>query len=594
MFLKQSKSWKGTYLSFVQGYRENNKVKHKTIEKLGYLEDLRKEFPDPISHFKKIASEKATNEINELLIKNINTKKLNDNSHEKNAGYLILKKMYRDLELSTLFQRIQTTSNCEYSLDEIMQLLVYSRILYPGSKKETFDNKDKFFEDFDFTLKDLYRSLDNFTKYKDDVCKTLWENTKNKYNRDTSTTYYDCTNYYFEISYNDADLIDEEGNILEKGFRKKGPSKEKRKTPIIGMGLLMDKTNIPLSYTLFPGNESEKDKIIPHLQQAKRDFNLKRTIIVADRGLNTSDNTLFIAHKNDDKKTNHDGYIYGQSIIGSSKEFKEWAINPEGFIKDIIVKDDTDDTTYLENNNIIFRHKSRIFAKTIQIKRDGKRTNKYDIYQKQLVYYSQKYADRQKRLRDETVLKAIDLINNRGKYTKSTSYGANKYINNIAYDKKTGEIPEGLELTLKKELIKEEEKYDGFYSIVTSELNMSDLDIRNAYKGLWKIEETFKITKTNLKTRPVYVWTKEHIESHFLTCFVSLVIMRLLEIKLENKISMNNVIKHLKNYNCTKVEHDLYIFNYYNSEMKLLSNIFNINLDKKYRFLSEIKKITLK
>ena len=208
-----------------------------------------------------------------------------------------------------------------------------------------------------------------------------------------------------------------------------------------------------------------------------------------------------------------------------------------------------------------------------------------------MVYFSNKYAKRQKKLRNEIIIKAKDLIENRGKYTQSTSYGANKYINNIAYNKKTGEIPEGLELSLKEDLIKEEEKYDGYYSIVTSELKMSDIDIRNTYKGLWKIEETFKLTKTNLRTRPVYVWTKNHIESHFLSCFISLVIIRLLEIKVDNKISINNLIKHLKNYNCNNLQHNLYHFNYYNNDIITIENTFNIDLSKKFRNLSEIKNL---
>ena len=578
------------YLTYVQGYRDKNGIiKQRIIKKIGNWDELTKLYNDPIKHFNDLAKKDNDNIVNTANIKLSETMKTN--SHFNNVGYIIIKKIYHNLGLSTLLNNKQTLIDVEFSLDKIMQLLVYSRILFPGSKLETYNNKDIYFENFNFSIKDMYRSLDYFTEYKKDVCKTLWENTKSEYNRDTSTTYYDCTNYYFEISYNDTDLIDEEGNILEKGIRKKGPSKEKRKSPIIGMGLLMDKTNIPLSYDLFPGNESEKDKIRPHLNQAKRDFGIDRTIIVADRGLNTSDNTVFIAHKNNDKKTNHDGYIYGQSILGGSKEFKEWAINPDGFTKDILNEDDYDETTDSENDAIVFKHKSRIIAKTVKIKRDGRRTNEYDIYQKQMVYFSNKYAKRQKKLRNEIIIKAKDLIENRGKYTQSTSYGANKYINNIAYNKKTGEIPEGLELSLKEDLIKEEEKYDGYYSIVTSELKMSDIDIRNTYKGLWKIEETFKLTKTNLRTRPVYVWTKNHIESHFLSCFISLVIIRLLEIKVDNKISINNLIKHLKNYNCNNLQHNLYHFNYYNNDIITIENTFNIDLSKKFRNLSEIKNL---
>lgn len=605
MFLKQSVSNGKPYLSFVQGYRtEDGKVRHKTIEKLGYIDDLKKIYDDPISHFKEIAKQKTKDEINELVIKNLKSKKIDNNSHPKNLGYVILKKVYDELNISNVLNKKQSVLDINYSLDGIMKLLVFSRILYPASKNETYNNKDAFFENFDFSLKDLYRSLDHFNDLKDNVIKSIWESTKNVYNRDTSISYYDTTNYYFEISYNDEDLIDENGNILEKGSRKKGPSKEHRKTPIIGMGLLIDKIGIPLTYDLFPGNESEKLMMRPTLKKTKSKFGIDRTIIVADRGQNTSDNTVFIAGKNDDEHTNHDGYVYGQSIIGADKEFKTWALDQSGFTNDYIydedgklvtfkdaIKDDNGNILRYEDKPVIFKHKSRVYAKKVQIKKDNKRDVTYQIYQKQMVYYSKKYADRQKHERDLAIKKAEDLIKNPGKYTQATSYGCIKYINNIRFDEETGEVPQGLELSLKLDKIKEEEKFDGYYSIVTSEKNLTDKEIRDIYKGLWKIEESFKITKSDLETRPVFVWTKEHIEAHFLTCFISLVILRLIEYKTKRKYSTSSIIKSLKNYNSNNLEHDIYLQSFTNEIIKDLSNIYNIDLSRKYLTLSEIKKI---
>ena len=605
MFLRKSISHGKIYLSFVQGYRdENGKVKQKTIEKLGYLDDLKKIFNNPIEHFQSIAKEKSSEQIKEYTIKNLNTKTIDDNSHPKNLGYVILKKVYDELGISSILKDKQSSLNIKYSLDNIMKLLVFSRILYPSSKNETFNNKDVFFEKFDFSLKDLYRSLDYFDSLKNEIVKSIWNNTKDSYKRDTSISYYDTTNYYFEISYNDEDLIDENGNILEKGSRKKGPSKEHRKTPIIGMGLLMDKNGIPLSYDLFPGNESEKLMMRPTLKKTKRQFGIDRTIIVADRGQNTSDNTVFIAGKNDDKHTNHDGYVYGQSIVGADKEFKTWALNQDGFVNDFIYDDEGNKITFKEaikdeNGNIlryedkpvIFKHKSRVYAKKVQIKKDSKRNVNYLIYQKQMVYYSKKYAERQKHERELAIKKAEDLINNPGKYTQATSYGCTKYINNIRFDEETGEVPKGLELSLKLDKIKEEEKYDGYYSIVTSEKNLTDKEIRDIYKGLWKIEESFKITKSDLETRPVYVWTKEHIEAHFLTCFISLIILRLIEYKTNRKYSTSSIIDSLKKYISNNLEHDIYLQNFTNDIIKDLSNTYNIDLSRKYLTLSEIKKI---
>ena len=605
MFLRKSISHGKIYLSFVQGYRdENGKVKQRTIEKLGYLDDLKKQYNNPIEYFKNIAKDKSSEQIKQYTIKNLNTKIIDDNSHSKNLGYVILKKVYDELDITSILNQKQSSLNIKYSLNDIMKLLVFSRVLYPSSKNETFNNRDIFFEKFDFSLKDLYRSLDHFESLKDEIVKSIWNNTKKSYKRDTSISYYDTTNYYFEISYNDEDLIDENGNILEKGTRKKGPSKEHRKTPIIGMGLLMDKNGIPLSYDLFPGNESEKLMMRPTLKKTKRQFGIERTIIVADRGQNTSDNTVFIAGKNDDAHTNHDGYVYGQSIIGSDKEFKTWTLNQEGFVNDYIydengnivtfkeaIKDDNGNILKYEDKPAIFKHKSRVYAKKVQIKKDNKRNVTYQIYQKQMVYYSRKYAERQKHERELAIKKAEDLIKNPGKYTQATSYGCTKYINNIRFNEETGEIPKGLELSLKLDKIKDEEKYDGYYSIVTSEKNLTDKEIRDIYKGLWKIEESFKITKSNLETRPVFVWTKEHIEAHFLTCFISLVILRLIEYKTSRKYSTTSIINSLKNYISNNLEHDIYLQNFTNNIIKDLSKIYNVDLSRKYLTLSAIKNI---
>lgn len=571
------------YLSYVRGFRDKNgKTRQVTVEKIGNWNDLIKKYDDPVKYFNEKAAEREKElslEMNDTFNYSLN-EELPMNIKPNNLGYLFLKSIYDELRISDFFKDKQKNLNIGYDLNDIFKLLIYSRIMKPGSKKETYDNKDIYFEKFDFSLKDLYRSLDNFCEYQEELETWLWNMTKDKYKRDITNSYYDCTNYYFEISYNDEDLVDEEGNILIKGYRKKGPSKENRKDPIIQMGLLMDNSDLPLAYNLFPGNESEKKTLRPAIKKVKRNFGIERTVVVADRGLNTSDNTVFIAGKNNSDKVNHDGYIYGQSVLGGDKEFKEY-----------VLKNDYITDTIIENNETItFKHKSRIFAKTIQIERDGKRNNKSVVYQKQMVYYSQKYADRQKYERELLILKAKDLIANPGKYTRATSYGAANYVNNIKFDKETGLIPKGTLLSLNEEKIKELEKYDGYYSIVTSELDMDDKELRDRYKGLWKIEESFKITKSLLKSRPVYVWTKEHIEAHFLTCFISLLIVRLLEIKTNKKYSIDSIIKSLSELTCTNLKADTYVINTRNEITTELSDLFGLDLTKKYIKLQKIKK----
>lgn len=570
------------YLSYVRGYRDKNgKSKQVTVEKIGNWEDLIKLYDDPIKYFNKKANERERElflESQGIFTYSLN-EELDENTKPHNLGYIFLKYIYDELSLNDFFRQKQKYLNVEYNLNDIFKLLIYSRIMNPGSKKEAFDNKNIYFDNFNFSLKDLYRSLDNFCQYQEDIQTWLWNKTKNKYNRDISNSYYDCTNYYFEISYNDEDLIDEEGNILIKGYRKKGPSKENRKDPIIQMGLLMDNTDLPLAYNLFPGNESEKTTLRPALNKVKRNFGIERTIVVADRGLNTSDNTVFVAGKNNSSSNNHDGYIYGQSVLGADKEFKDYVLKDD-YIVDKIIEG---------NETILFKHKSRIFAKAIQINRNGKRTNKSVVYQKQMVYYSQKYADRQKKERELVIAKAKDLISNPGKYTRATSVGAAGFVNNIKFDEKTGLVSNATSLSLNEEKIKELEKYDGYYSIVTSELEMSDKDLRDKYRGLWKIEETFKITKSILKSRPVYVWTKEHIEAHFLTCFVALLILRLLEIKTNKAYSIENIIESINELTCTNLKADTYVINARNNITTDLCNIFNLDLTKKYIKLQKIK-----
>jgi len=603
MFLKQSISNGKTYLSFVQGYRdESGKVKQRTIEKLGYLDVLLKDYVDPVAHFKEIAKHKTNEDINELTIKNLNSIKISETSKNKNLGYCILKQIYKELNITSVLNNKQSKSKIQFSLDDILSMLVFMRIINPSSKKEAFEKMDMLFEKYNFSLDDVYRSLTVINPLKENIQKTMWAHTKEKYNRDTKTTYYDCTNYYFEIEYNDEDIydLDKDGNILldsnglpiilEKGLRKRGPEKNHRPDPIVEMGLLMDASGIPLSYNIFPSNESEKNSLLPILGRTKNDYALERTIIVADRGLNTSENIIKIAGISLEQSLKMNGYVYGQSVRGADEEFKKWVLKQDYIIETI--KEENDEA-------IIFKHKSRIYPKMMYIIRDDKEKTKsnhkkresLNIDQKQMVYYSQKYADKQKRDRDTIINKANDLISNPQKYTKATSYGISGYVNNLKFVKSTGEVADSNNLTLNEDKIKEEEKYDGYYSIVTSEEKLSDIEIRNIYRGLSKIEETFKVTKTGLESRPVWVSRKDHIESHFLICFISLVILRLIEKRLNNKYSFIKIIESIKSCTCTNLEHDVYVQNFRNEVIVELEKAFNIDLSKKYITLSKIKKL---
>ena len=590
LFLKTAKYKNGkTYLSIVDGYRVDGKVKQKVYKKIGYLEDLEKQFDDPISHFKKeveilkkqfISKITTTFDINQ------------DNTFEDdtfNIGYAYLKTIFKELDINSVLKNKQYSSNIEYSLSKACELLTYSRILDPGSIKYTYEHKNQFFEPFDLSLDDLYRCLNPLLDCKEDIFKTIWENTKEEYHRDASTSYYDCTNYYFEIEYDDEDIKNEDGEIIKKGLRKRGPEKNHRPDPIVEMGLLLDKQGFPISYNLFSGNTSEKETLIPEIHNIKRRHNIDKVIVVADRGLNCSDNMIKMAGIDLDKE-NRDGYIYGQSVRGADQEFKNWILSGDYKIDKII-----DD----EGNEIIFKHKSRIYPKKMYITRDDKGLTKsgnkkkqsITVDQKQMVYYSQKYADKQKRDRQMVIEKAKDLIKNPGAYTRATSYGAAGYINNIKFDKETGAISNDSDLSLNEDKINEDAKYDGYYSIVTSEENLSDLELRNIYKGLSKIEETFKITKSEFNARPINVRLEDHIDAHFLICFISLVIIRILQNKINDKYTIKNILEKMKDFKCTHETGNLYKFIGYKPEIQYLNRKLQMNLDMKYNTREEIRKI---
>ena len=541
LFLKQSKFKNGkTYLSIVNGYRSDEKVKQKVYQKIGYLDDLKKQFENPVEYYKNYVENLKKEQITKITTTFDITNDNDFGDDTFNIGYAYLKSIFRDLNITDVLKNKQYSTNIEYSLSKACELFTYSRILDPGSIKYTYEHKNQFFEPFDLSIDDLYRSLKPMLDCKEDIFKTIWENTKDKYNRDASTSYYDCTNYYFEIEYDDPDTIDENGKIVKKVLRKRGPEKNHRPDHIVEMGLLLDKQGFPISYNLFPGSTPEKETLVPEIKKIKRRHNIDKIIVVADRGLNCSDNMIKTAGIDLDKK-NRDGYVYGQSVRGADKEFKEWILKDDYIIDKIIDED---------GNKIIFKHKSRVYPKKMYITREDKGLTKngnkkkqsITVDQKQMVYYSQKYADKQKRDRQMVIEKAKDLIKNPGAYTRATSYGAAGYINNIKFDKETGAVSNSSELSLNILKINEDEKFDGYYSIVTSEEHLSNLELRNIYRGLAKIEETFKITKSEFNARPINVRLEDHIDAHFLICFISLVIIRILQNNTNNKYSIKNLL----------------------------------------------------
>ena len=591
LFIKKYLAHNGkTYCSIVDGFRIDGKVKQKVIQKYGYLEDLNDKYGDG-TKFLNNELERLKKEFQTKFTTTIDLNEYSSFDDDTfNIGYCYLKYIYKIFGIDEILKKKQYSTNIEFSLPKACELLTYSRIINPGSIKFNFEHKNQFFEPFDLSLDDLYRSLIPMLSCKEDIFKAIWSNTKDKYHRDASTSYYDCTNYYFEIEYDDNDVLDKDGNIIKKGIRKRGPEKNHRPDPIVEMGLLMDKTGFPISYNIFSGSTSEKETLIPEVQKLKKRHNIDKVIIVADKGLNDSENMIKLAGLDLDKE-NRDGYIYSQTVRGADAEFKEWVLNESDYTIDIIKDDD--------GNDIVFKHKSRMFPRKMNIIRSdkgltkggNKRRQSIFVDQKQMVYYSQKYADKQKRDRQMAIDKAKALIKNPSGYTRATSVGAVNYINNIAFDKSTGAVADGLNLSLNEKRIQEEEKFDGFYAIVTSEENLSDLELRNIYKGLSKIEETFKITKSEFKARPINVRLEDHIDALFLICFIALVIIRILQAESNNKYSLKQLLEKIKNFECTHESGNIYKLIKYKPEIQYLNRKFNIPFDNKYLTREQIKKI---
>jgi len=595
---KQPRKDGDTYLSIKEKYHVPKVgARERTIERIGLVSELKKTIDDPIAYYNNYAKQ-LTEEKNAKKNQTVEIDKSEEltvgTNDTRNVGYGVFKTLYKMLDLDKFWNWKTRGKKTKFSTDQIFRLLTFSRALNPGSKKYTLENKDFFFEPFNgFSLDDIYHALDIIAANQEELQKWVFEHSKKICERDISTSYFDCTNYYFDISHPDIDELDDDGNPVDPDgnpvpakYRKRGPEKNHRPDPIVEMGLMMDANGIPVAYDLFPGNESEKVHMRPIIERIKREYEDCRIIFVADRGLNTSDNIYWLNGDNKSDVNERDGYVYGQTIRGADAEFKSFVLSG-GYKTDII---------YDDGDKVTFKHKSRIYPKELHVnvtkpgsKKPAKKSVKVD--QKQMVYYSEKYAKKQKADRDAMIARANDLIKYPKKYDRVTAKGSAAYVKNIAFDKSTGEIIDGRSLELDMEKINEEEKYDGYYSIVTSELQMKDEEMIKVYRGLTKIEDSFKITKTFFESRPVYVRTNDHIDAHFATCFLALVLERLLEHKLDHKYPTGQIIDSIWKYNCTHLDTNNWQFTYYDEVIDACGKTLDMDLKKKYRTQQEVQRL---
>jgi hypothetical protein len=562
MYLKQNKKGNRIHLIIAQGYRDKQtkKVRTKTIETIGYVDEFEKDYPDPIAHFKavvaKMNQEEAEGRPPTTITFSRDERLEQGKDNRKNIGYAALSTLYHRLGLHTFFNNRSYKWKSKYNVNSIMRLLIFSRILYPASKQRTFEIKGIYFEKMDFHLWDVYRCLSKVIPLKRDIILHLHKQIRDMYGRDDSVVYYDVTNYYFEIDEQDE-------------MRKKGVSKEHRPDPIIQMGLLTDSSGIPITYDTFPGNTNDCETYVDVFKEIHKHFNLGRIIVVADKGMNTGNNIAYCV-------LSGNGYVFSKSVCGGTQELKNYVLNEEGY-------------RMLEGG---FKIKSRLYPRTIYVTDENGKKKSVPMDEKQVVFYSPDYDRRAKADRAVAVEKAKELVKDPAKYNRATSYGAAKYVKNLVYDKKTGEILTAKQKpTFNDEKLHEEEKYDGYYAIVTSEWEESDDKILEMYRGLWQIEEAFRVCKGDLVARPVYMSRLERIEAHFLVCFVALVIARLLARSLGNQFAVGRIADSLWKASGSHMEENWYLFDYTDDVIKAVLKSMGIDLGKKYMTLGEIKQL---
>lgn len=547
----------------IQSYRDKNgKNTSKIFEKLGNLEQVTKRAngQDPFEWAKeyihKLNIKEKNNEL-EIILKKSTSKLIPKNCQTFfNGGYLFLEKIFYELGLNDICNEISSKYKFAYDLNNILSRLMYSRIIYPSSKLATFELSKKYIEQPNFELHDIYRALEVISKETDFIQSELYKNSLKISKRNTNILYYDCTNYFFEIE-------------QESGLRQYGPSKEHRPNPITQMGLFMDGDGIPLAFNITAGNTNEQVTLKPLEEKILEDFKLSKFIVCTDAGLASNANRKF----NDKDKR---AFITTQSIKKLKKHLMNWALSPDewslsGDNKKYNINDiEKDDTT-------IELYKERIFFKERWIKENG-------LEQKLIVTYSLKYRNYQRQIRNSQIERAkVAIANKSFKLDKCNQNDFKRFIKktNVTND---GEIAEKKVLTLNTDTIQKEEKFDGFYGVCTN-LEDSAEEIIKVNQRRWEIEESFRIMKSEFKARPVYLSRDDRIIAHFTTCFLSLVLLRFLEKRLNEKYTTSQIIDTLKNMNFTESIGNGYIPTYTRTDLTDdLHEIFEFRTD--YEILS--------
>lgn len=513
-YLKKTKLKGRTYLSIDESFYSHEKkgTAHKCYRSLGSVETwIEKGIDDPISHFQKevdaLNQEKADAGI----------RKISDISPVRYLGYFPLKSILEKMQVKKYVDYFKLTNDFNYDLYELLSSLIYARSVHPCSKYKTFHEVlPNLYDTVHYSYDQLLDGLSFLGNDYEKFVEIFTVQTNRVFGLDTSKTYFDCTNFYFEID-------------REDDFRRKGPSKENKKEPIIGLGLLLDSHQIPIGMKMYPGNESEKPVLRDVIDQLKSQNNVTgKTIHVADKGLNCAQNIAF-------SRKNGDGYLFSKSVKGLPETEKTWVLLENGFTD---IKD--------KKGKLLYRYKSCIDEFPYKVEHEGKEYI-VKLREKRLLTYNPSLASKKRYEINRMVEKAKSLT---ASQAKRTEYGeAGKYVSFT--DKKGNKAS----VTIDQEAIDKDLKFAGYNLLVTSETEMKDTDIYNTYHNLWRIEESFKIMKSDLDARPVFLQREDTIKGHFLICYLTVLLERLFQFKvLGNEYSTSDIFQFIKDFKVTKGE----------------------------------------
>lgn len=529
-FLKKTNNKKGTYLQIYESYYDPERKggAHRSYKPIGYLHELQASgIEDPISFFNEEVQK--LNQEHKKKKQSEKTRQISDESPEKLLGYFPLKNLNDALGCKKYIDLMQTATHFRFNVFDMMSALIYARAVHPCSKSRTYDEViPKLFEKFDLSLDQLYDGLGYIGSEYEKVIEIFNHQISQKYSFDTSHTYFDCTNFYFEID-------------REDDLRSKGPSKENKKEPIVGLGLLLDANQIPIGMKMYPGNESEKPvlrNIIDGLKQ--RNHISGRTIQVADKGLNCFNNILHALKAGD-------GYIFSKSVKTLPETEKTW----------VLLENDYTDVTN-PKGEILYRIKECVDDFSYSYTDDAGHRKTVKLTEKRIVTYNPKLAEKQKFEINKQVEKAKNL---RACEAKRSEYGDSaRYVTFIPADKKGRKTDGKVSVELNESAIEKAKQLAGHNMIVTSEIRMSASEIYATYHNLWRIEESFRMMKTQLDARPVYLQKKDTIIGHFLICYLVVLLTRLFQIHtLNDKYGTEEIFSFIRDYRVAQISERKYI-----------------------------------